>query len=41
MKDGKDGFSSLRCLQHSNLDDVFISVMDVECIALLRSRVLY
>ena len=27
MKDGIHGFSSLRCLQHSNLDGVFISVM--------------
>ena len=37
----KDGFSSLSCLQHSNLDDVSISVMQ-RCmqIALLRSGVL-
>ena len=29
----KDAFSSLHCLQHSNLDDVFISVMHVDSFA--------
>ena len=29
----KDGFSSLCCLQHSTLDDVFISVMNVDSFA--------
>ena len=37
----KDGFSSLHCLQHSNLDDVSISVMQLYMqTALLRSYVL-
>ena len=33
MNDGKDGFSILCCPQHSNLDDVFISVMHVDIFA--------
>ena len=36
MKDGKDGFCSMPCLQHSNHDDVSIFVMH----ALLRSPAL-
>ena len=36
MKDGKDGFCSMLCLQHSNHDDVSIFVMH----ALLRSPAL-